>query len=141
MHKGVYLAHINFDKEIEDLIVNHWPELRESLAFDKWIEYTGNPVACFGVVDHWTQLPLEALEHDERNLLVFLGRHAKEDQDERGGWRWHKWGPYLGVFQEQARANEYLYDTPDVIEVWSYRIVEISDTMDGAYEEGTENGE
>jgi len=114
VYRGVYLAHINFDKELDatGLLVNHWPEIDPR-------------VSCFGVVDHWTQLPLNLLERDKRKLLVFLGRHTKAEQSERDGWRWHKWGPYLGVFKEQVAENEYLYDTPDVIEVWSYQIVEV----------------
>jgi hypothetical protein len=127
VYRGVYQAHINFDKELGrvrdgGLIVDDWP------AFDPLDgEHDMTWFSSYGVVDHWTQLPLDLLEKDKRNLLVFLGRHVKVDQPAEGGWRWHKWGPYLGVFQEQVRENEYLYDTPDVVEVWSYQIVEIKE--------------
>jgi hypothetical protein len=120
VYRGIYLAHINFDKEIAGLIVDRWPEFDVPDG-----EHDMTWFSSFGVVDHWTQLPLDLLERDKRGLLVFLGHHAKAEQHDDGGWRWHKWGPYIGVFQEQAAANEYLYDTPDVIEVWSYQIVEV----------------
>lgn len=116
VYPGVYLAHINFDKEIDDLIVNRWPSFDFEIA--DWFN-------AYGVVDSWTQLPLTYLESDPRNLLVFLGRHTKAEQPAEGGWRWHKWGPYLGIFREQVKQNEYLHDTPDVVEVWSYQTVEI----------------
>lgn len=128
VYRGVYEAHINFDKEISNLIVDQWPSFHnyESLEWDRWIEYTGNPAASFGVVDHWSQLPLKALNADPRNLLVFLGRHRRADQPERGGWRWHKWGPYLGVHApEVSTEHEYLHDATDVVEVWSYCVVEV----------------
>lgn len=131
VHRGVYEAHINFDKEIQNLIVDQWPSgpsfhNHESPEWDRWIEYTGHPAASFGVVDHWSQLPLAALDADPRNLLVFLGRHRRVDQSPDGGWRWHKWGPYLGVHSpETSTEYEYLYDAIDVVEVWSYCVVEV----------------
>lgn len=127
VHRGVYEAHINFDKEIEDLIVEDYPGFyHESPEWDRWHEYTGNPAASFGVVDHWSQLPLAALDADPRNLLVYLGRHRRVDQSPDGGWRWHKWGPYLGVHSpETSTEYEYLYDAIDVVEVWTYRVVEV----------------
>lgn len=117
VHRGVYEAHINFDKEIRDLIIDQWVD------FSMW----GNSnFYSFGVVDHWSQLPLARLDDDERNLLVYLGRHRRADQPERGGWRWHKWGPYLGVHKpENSTEYEYLHDATDVVEVWSYCVVEV----------------
>lgn len=128
VHRGVYEAHFNFDKEIEDLIVDDYPSfhLYEAGEWDRWIEYTGNPAESFGVVDHWSQLPLAALDADPRNLLVYLGRIRRADQPERGGWRWHKWGPYLGVHSpETSNDFEYLHDAIDVVEVWTYHVVEV----------------
>lgn len=117
VHRGIYEAHINFDKEIEDLIVEQWVD------FSMWGD---SDFYSYGVVDHWSQLPLARLDDDERNLLVYLGRHARADQPEHGGWRWHKWGPYLGVHTPETSTNfEYLYDATDVVEVWSYQIVVI----------------
>lgn len=117
VHRGVYEAHFNFDKEIEDLIVEQWVD------FSMW---GYSDFYSYGVVDHWSQLPLTRLDDDERNLLVFLGRIRRADQSESGGWRWHKWGPYLGVHSHETSIDhEYLYDATDVVEVWSYRVVEV----------------
>lgn len=127
VYRGVYEAHINFDKEIQDLIVDQWPAMNDnSIEWDRWIAYTDNPAASYGVVDHWSQLPLQALDADPRNLLVYLGLHRRADQPERGGWRWHKWGPYLGVHSPETSTDfEYLHDAIDVVEVWTYHIVEV----------------
>lgn len=123
VHRGVYLAYTNYDHEIRDLILDDWP------PFDAFGYGTENYFNCYGVVDHWTQLPLKDLDTDSRHLLIYLARHAKSEQPSDGGWRWHKWGPYLGVFQEQVAAHEYLHDTPDVVEVFSYRIVELREAV------------
>jgi hypothetical protein len=125
VHRGIYLAHLNFENELRPvahggLVVDGWPEFDPPDG-----DHDMTWFSSYGVVDHWTQLPLDLLDKDKRNLLVYLSRHRKEEQPEEGGWRWHKWGPYIGVFQEQARAHEYLYYTPDVIEVYSYRILEV----------------
>ena len=128
VYRGVYEAHINFHKEIQDLIVDDWPSfhLHESGEWDRWIEYTGHTAASFGVVDHWSQLPLAALDADPRNLLVYLGLHRRADQSPDGGWRWHRWGPYLGVHAPENSTNyEYLHEATDVVEVWSYCVVEV----------------
>lgn len=124
VYRGVYEAHINFDKEISNLIVDQWPSIRYGDNYD-WSQ--GDTFSSFGVVDHWTQLPLQLLDEPQHgNLLVYLGRHRRADQPESGGWRWHKWGPYLGVHSpETSTEYEYLYDAIDVVEVWSYCVVEV----------------
>lgn len=119
VYRGIYEAHINFEHEIENLLVDRWPAFEDlSTKYDdeQWFN-------SYGVVDHWTQLPLKLLDKDPRPLLVYLARHRREDQPEYG-WRWHKWGPYLGV-HEGATDYEYLRDALDVVEVFSYCIVEL----------------
>ena len=77
----------------------------------------------YGVCDSPDQLLAlfgEVLEADPRPLFIRLSRIAKEDQPEEGGWRWHKWGPYVGDKEPEC---EYLYDEgPDITEVWAYHI-------------------
>lgn len=124
LYRGIYLSHINFNHELEGLITNDWPEF-PATECDDW-EVGGSWFNCYGVVDHFSQLPLRRLEEDPRNLIVLTSSHRRDRQPESGGWRWHKWGPYLGVFREQVDDHEYLYDTPDVVEVFSYRIHEVN---------------
>lgn len=46
----------------------------------------------------------------------------KADQTHDGGWRWNKWwGPYIG---SQRPQFEYLYDEPEIDEVFCYHIYE-----------------
>jgi len=59
------------------------------------------------------------LEADERTFAVFFTVIRKADQSEEGGWRWHKWGEYLGSHTPQ---HEYLYDEEGIEEVYVVHI-------------------
>lgn len=61
-----------------------------------------------------------------RRFTVFITEIRRDTQPSRGGWRWHKWGPYIGAYE---RDNEYLYDE-DIDSVWIFSIVEhVDDTV------------
>ena len=81
-------------------------------------------IDCFGVCDEYQQiLDLEpALVNDpNREFVIKLTPVKKANQSEEGGWRWHKWGEYIGVHEI---TSEYLYDEPIVEEVFCYHIYE-----------------
>ena len=50
-----------------------------------------------------------------------------------GGWRWRKWGPYIGV---KTPTTEYLDDEPEIDSVLVYHLYEVShaysDSIDGS---------
>lgn len=66
----------------------------------------------YGVCDSPDQLVAkfgDILSNDPRNLCVFF-THVRKDtsnRGQRGGWRWHKWGEYVG---EGTPEYEYLDD-------------------------------
>lgn len=45
----------------------------------------------------------------------------KNQQPPVGGWRWHKWGSYIGTYESK---HEYLYDE-DIDMIYVYHIYEI----------------
>ena len=49
----------------------------------------------------------ELLEKSDRQYAIFMVPMRQEEQSEQGGWRWHKWGPYIGKHNVKY---EYLYD-------------------------------
>ena len=81
-------------------------------------------IDCYGVCDYPAQV-LERCpmlgEHPKRSFVVIFHRLLKKDEDESGGWRWHKWGEYIG---DQKPQREYLHDEPEIEEVWTYHIHE-----------------
>lgn len=78
-----------------------------------------------GVCDSPEQL-LSALPDAVANgptpYVISMVRIDKAGQPEDGGWRWHKWGEYVGVRKPQC---EYLFDEPDIDTVWTYHIYEL----------------
>lgn len=40
----------------------------------------------------------------DRKFAILLTPMFREDQDEHGGWRWHKWGPYIGISENLSRS-------------------------------------
>lgn len=78
----------------------------------------------FGVCDHWSQVieRWPELLTDPRRFVVTVTPIRKTDQTASGGWRWHKWGEYIGTKDPQY---EYLYDEPDIDVVYVFHILEV----------------
>lgn len=77
----------------------------------------------YGVCDSPEQFKskyLDALRSDARYEYVVSFVHLrKSEQPSRGGWRWHKWGEYVGEKDPQC---EYLYDEPEIEEVYTFHV-------------------
>lgn len=52
-------------------------------------------------------------------VFVSFVQICRAAQSFEGGWRWHKWGPYIG---EQKPQCEYLHDEPNIEEVYTFSI-------------------
>jgi len=80
---------------------------------------------AYGVCDDISNL----LEHcpllveSPRQFVVTLKRVQRNlsNKGRGGGWRWHKWGEYIG---KQTPTTEYLDDEPDIEQVFCYHIYE-----------------
>ena len=119
----------------EDAGSNFEHEMEERLNFDdsypvlgQTYEFCGKLVgslSSYGVADNLEQI-LEQyaidLENPNRKFCVALEVVKKDEQPEDGGWRWHKWGPYIGNHKIQC---EYLYDEVGIEQVLLYHIYEI----------------
>ena len=81
--------------------------------------------APYGVVDYPEQLleKIPMIEASVRKFVCVFTRVTKSSQSPEGGWRWHKWGPYIG---DKEPTTEYLYDEPDIEEIFTYRVYELS---------------
>lgn len=77
----------------------------------------------YGVCDSVSQL-LEYydFEADPRKFSIAFTPVVKSQEPPRDGWRWHKWGPYIGT---QTPRCEYIYDEPEINQVYLYHIYEI----------------
>ncbi len=77
----------------------------------------------YGVCDSVENLlaVVTELANPDRQFVVTLTKVTREEQSPEGGWRWHKWGEYIGAFDPQ---REYLYDEVGIDAVYVYQIYE-----------------
>jgi hypothetical protein len=68
----------------------------------------------YGVCDSPAQLAAKFPAH---RGTVWMTVVLRSDQSEWGGWRWHKWGQYVG---DHVLDEEYLYDCPHIDEQWLF---------------------
>lgn len=127
-------AGFNFNHMIlttkEMQLLDEYPELSDDLF-------------SYGVCDSPVQLKaeLDKVDLSGRNLIVSMQQLNRSDESEEGGWRWHKWGPYIGTQNPQC---EYLADEPEIETVFVYHIYEITDEhalLLTSFYEGLEAGE
>lgn len=101
---------------------NEYPILGNVIDFsDKKIGDL-SPYGVCDTVEQVLELYKNDLENPDRMFCISFGAISKEDQPKDGGWRWHKWGPYIGTHEPQ---HEYLYNEQGIDQVLVYHIFEI----------------
>jgi len=74
----------------------------------------------YGVADSVEQIKeyLEEQIQSDKKFIITVTEVHKSQQPKEGGWRWHKWGQYIG---EQNTQHEYLYDEENIdsVLVWN----------------------
>ena len=105
--KGIYQSSFPFnfpEDEFEEL---------KTLSFnDRYKIFEDSSKITYGVADNIDQIKeyyKEEVEDKETNYSISLTPvwQEKENQGKGGGWRWHKWGEYIGNLNPQC---EYLDD-------------------------------
>ncbi len=105
-----------------DVVVDSYKmDVREhSLFFNKYSEEGSIFLNNFGVCDDENQvIDLYNLKESEGKFTVVLTPIRKKAQSERDGWRWHKWGEYIGT---QTPTTEYLFDEEDIDMIYVYQV-------------------
>lgn len=69
------------------------------------------------VIRTWPQIAT-----DERPFIILFNRVDRADQPAEGGWRWHKWGRYIGTHEPK---HEYLYDEDDIDYVLLFSVLQL----------------
>lgn len=78
----------------------------------------------YGVCDNIEQLLFTCPEleaSDTRKFVITLTPITRIDEPSSGGWRWHKWGEYIGT---QNPQHEYLFHDKHIDMVYVYHIYE-----------------
>jgi len=86
-------------------------------------EHYTDGIDAYGVCDSVEQLlaACPELEAPGRRFVVTVTPVKRANQPADGGWRWHKWGDYIGT---QNPQHEYLYDDVHIDMVLCYHIFE-----------------
>lgn len=128
LEKGVYeIGHHNFEHVLgfHNSYEYNYPSLR-------YVENNNdscgsNTFSSYGVCDNWQQVVQTCanLSEDDTNCYVMsVTPVRRSQQEETGGWRWRKWGPYIGT---QIPTTEYLYDEPEIELIYCFKIIQIPD--------------
>lgn len=116
-HPGYFICPLNGDHLVKGITVGEKWELS--------VKGIGRYPSSYYVCDSPEQFIEkygELLERDERRFIVFFTPMVKSEQSPTGGWRWHKWGEYVG---EGTPTTEYLYDEPEFERVYTVSIVHV----------------
>jgi len=109
------IGHFSLDHCLGSQLKDCWPN----------VDVEGIP-NCYGVCDNPKQFIRKfkkILEKSSRKFVVSFTVIKKENQEPTGGWRWHKWGPYIGTKKPQC---EYLYDEPEIKSACCYHVFELN---------------
>lgn len=106
--------------------IGHWNfEFVSAQALEQYPELDGD-FEPYGVCDTPEQLIEKApwIEKSERKFCVSFVHIKKCDQSHDGGWRWKKWGSYIG---DQSPEYEYLYHESNIESVYTFHIYEVKE--------------
>lgn len=109
---GVYEAGFNWDRVIRKFLA------ADAIDLCLDTDFRGRGIIFYGVCDSWEQIVEECprLQADREPYVIRITPVVKGDN---GGWRWHKWGPYIGVHSPEY---EYLDDEPAIEKVYTFSI-------------------
>ena len=83
-------------------------------------------VHMHGVCDNYQQIlkMYDFILNDPNEKFFISLTRVRRDQETKGGWRWEKWGTYIG---KQKPTTEYIVDEPLIEEVFCYTIYRLED--------------
>lgn len=106
------IGHFNLNHMLGEPIKSEYPQF-------------ANDFSCYGVCDRPSQIinacP-ELVTDETRKFVISITPIEKKSQSPDGGWRWHKWGSYIGT---QQPSREYIYDEPKIEKVYCYHVYEL----------------
>lgn len=117
VEQGVYEGSFNFN-----LLIDLSPIYKR----DRDSEYSDHSRSYYGVADNLDQIKslyADLIHSEESNVVISLAKIEKVEEPEEGGWRWHKWGEYIGT---QSPQCEYLYDEPEIESIYVFHVHKVN---------------
>jgi hypothetical protein len=118
--KGLYIANLNFDGIIVEPVEQFFAMDKDGNVDTNGHWRDGPEFNSYGVCDSPEQFMKrfgDLLVKSPREICVAFTPMRRSEQPKNGGWRWGKWGPYIG---NQKPSREYIADEPDIEEVYCY---------------------
>lgn len=83
-------------------------------------------ISTYGVCDTPEQATeyLKEVYNNDGKFIVVLTPVRRNEQPSKGGWRWHKWGMYIG---NKNKTSEYLYDEKTIEMVYVFSLIKIKE--------------
>ena len=125
LEEGIFqCGHFNFEDHLEGRVYSfsdNWDrrERKEEVDLPNGLDEHG----VADSIENFKEVYQAIIEDKERDFIVSFTPIVKAEQSPSGGWRWHKWGTYIGGKNPQ---HEYIYDEDDSIEkVFVFHVYEI----------------
>lgn len=128
---GIYQSGLNFNHSIASYTdykdVGSYERLNKDGLPVKYeqgnsmMDYFENTIECYGVADNVEQIKAHyrAQIESDNPMVISITEINKKNQPEEGGWRWEKWGKYIGNRESQA---EYIVDEPEIESVYVFHV-------------------
>lgn len=132
---GIYQSGLNFEYEISsysdmESYASYEPLNKEGKPIESkdWKDIMEG-ISPYGVADNIDQIKerFKDMIDSDNPLIISVTEMKKKNQPEDGGWRWHKWGEYIG---KQEPQSEYLYDEPNIDSVYVFHVYAIRPKME-----------
>lgn len=136
---GIYESGLNFEHRISmysnfETYGDYQPLSKEGVPIESmdFKELIAGQSA-YGIADSIEQIKehFKEMIASENPLVISVTEMRKDEQPEDGGWRWHKWGQYIG---KQDPQTEYLYDEPKIESVYVYHIYAVRPKLEKTIE-------
>ena len=104
---GIYWTLLNFGFNFFEETSNGKLKIEDEFWYD-----STNDIGSYGVADNLEQIKnyyKQQIEDPDKKYFISVAPifQEKENFGKGGGWRWHKWGPYIGNLNPKC---EYLDD-------------------------------
>ena len=108
---GVYEVDLNFD----NVIAEFYPNSDQPFIYE----------CAYGLCDNYQQAinTFSKYANSENKYCLFVTPIYREDQPEKYGFRYHKWGDYIGT---QWFQHTYLYDDKHIDVIYSFKFIKLS---------------
>lgn len=109
----------NYDFTFDNIIITSCLNIENALSslYPEEDRVYHRRLISYGLSDSISQV----IEKYGQDHLITLYPVFRKSEPNNQGFRFHKWGPYIGIYQETVDNYEYLYDT-DLYLIWIYEV-------------------